>query len=155
MNLKVDLPVAQAAPARPGTAPHQAPLMLHGGAPLMGVGGPAIRMGGLGAGAGLDMGAGAGAGAGMGMGAPMGMRVGVGDPFVFGAGQAHRFAPPAFGVPQPPAFHPLPRLREAAIPEPAIPLALARGRRAPPARPPAQAVAAAGGGLGGRRRKGR
>lgn len=141
MNLKVDFPMAQA-PGRPGNV-QQPPLMLHGGGghlpALMGAGGPGggIRMAALGMGAGPGMGAGAGMGMGMGVGA------GFVNPFMFGAGHAHHFAPPPLGVPRPPV-----PMHGVAIPQPAVPLALARGRRTPPAR----AVATAG---GGRRRKGR
>jgi len=114
-------------------------------------------MGALAAGWGMGGGAGMGMGMGAGMGAGMGPHDGVGDPFMFGAGQAHQFVAPAHGallragLGNPPA-----PAREAAIPEPPIPLALARGRRVLPTLmqlpAPGQPVAATGG--GGRRRKG-
>ncbi|KAG6377314.1 hypothetical protein JVT61DRAFT_15103 [Boletus reticuloceps] len=116
-NLKVDIPVAQARP-RPG------PAQVHNGGAawqaMLGAG--AARLEGWGA----DIGRGAGVG---------GMAAGVGNPFMFGPGQAHPFAPPALGVPlRPGLLQPV-----AAIPDP-VPAPLAR-------------LMAAGG--GGRRRKGR
>lgn len=152
-NLKVDIPVAQA--PRPGDAPGT-----HGGVVWPGYVNPprvdalAARMG-LGIGGGPRMIAGVGGG----MGAPNGQGVRVGNQFMFGAGQAHQFAAPAVGALLRPAMDLPARAREAAMPEPAmpIPLALARGRRVPVAPPPvraqAQPVVAAGG--GGRQRKSR
>ena len=169
-SLKVDIPVARA-PPRPGVAPHHAMLGLNGGAPLPpyrggAAGALAARAGMMGGGAGMGMGAmgmgamgiGAGMGAGMGarMGVPMGMG-GLGNPFIFGAGQAHQFIPPAHGAPYRPGMDLAARAPQAAIPVPAMPLQMGAGRRAPPAPVPIQAqpqpVVAAGG--GGRRRKGR
>lgn len=154
-NIKVDLPVERAAP-RPGAVPGLnggVILPAYMGARALGIGGPGvgIRMADMAAIAGMGMGAGIGAGMGPGMGVPpMGPGVGVGNnAFMFGAGQAHQFAPPAFGAPRPVGLNPQALAHQAAIPAPAIPLAQAKGirRRAP--------VMAAGGGGGGRQRKGR
>ena len=165
-SLKVDIPVARA-PPRPGVAPHHAMLGLNGGAPLPpyrggAAGALAARAGMMGGGAGMGMGAmgmgamGMGAGMGARMGVPMGMG-GLGNPFIFGAGQAHQFIPPAHGALYRPGMDLAARAPQAAIPVPAMPLQMGAGRRAPPAPVPIQAqaqpVVAAGG--GGRRRKGR
>lgn len=132
-NLKVDIPVAKA-PPRPGAAPHHAAHM------IMGMGG----------GAGMGMGVGVGMGMGAGMVVPNGMGVGA-NQFRFGAGMPHPFDARGYAAPPRPGMDLPAHPREAAIPQPAVPLALARGRRMPRAQAQAQAVVAAGG-AGGQRK---
>ena len=131
LNLKLDIPGPQV-PARPGVAPHPAPLMLRGGVPLppymgqgpAGMGGlGGIRMGGGGWGAGAGAGPGVGAGMGIGMG-------GARDPFMFGAGQAHQFLPPMLGPPPPFELNAYAR-----VPQVPLPMGV----------PPVQALATRGG----------
>lgn len=147
-NLKVDIPVAQALPRVP--VPPYPALGFNGGMPL-----PAYRRGGVmdPLAAGLVMGGGVGMGGmGAGMGAGIGPGDGIGNPFMFGADQAHQFVAPAHGglfragLGNPP-------VPEAAIPEPVYPQRLQPVMMRLPLAAPAQPVAAAGG--GGRRRKGR
>lgn len=150
-NLKIDIPVVQA--PRPGPTPYQALLRLNGGGPLPAyLAARGARMGGLEVGPRMG-GIAAGVGAAAGMGAPpMGLGAGVGNnAFMFGAGQAHQFAPQAFGALDRAGLNLHAQAQDAMMRPAAMPLAQAGGARGRAA--PVKAAMPAGGRRS--RRKGR